>query len=361
MRIINNLDSKSNHYSRIRELFLESNEVIIVSPFLMGDLGAFFNDLQLDNLNNIHLITTLRPKSFDQIFKINSLATFANLSIFSTGNTDFKVSINNRLHGKVYIFKINGSPFKAIISSANFTDSGLAYNHEWGIEISDVQEIKKMESSITENIEIENISKDEINRLLEMSYSYLDQNPNIQIREIDLDLSSFLNNGLTTNLDYSINFWLKPIGVTERPIGSDEKFDNLEYDLHFSKIRPTGVKINDVLICYGVGIGKILSVYKATSLPIKVSVEEIVDNNWMERWPWLIKGENLTVAYGKNWSNHNFNIGSLANEYLNKNTNHHILANGSKSLGGLNWGKDKLRLSAGFAKFIIDKIYAKNK
>lgn len=92
-----------SHYSRIRELFLESNELIIVSPFLMDDLGAFFNDLQLDKLNKIHLITILRPKSFDQILKINSLATFANLSIFSTGNTDFKVSINNRLHGKVYL------------------------------------------------------------------------------------------------------------------------------------------------------------------------------------------------------------------------------------------------------------------
>ena len=139
MIVINNLDSKTNHFSRIKDLVLESNKIIIVSPFLMGDFGTFFNDLDLNDLSNIHLITTLKPKSFDQINKTNSFLTFVELPIFNSNKVDFKISINNRLHGKIYIFKKSDKPFKAIITSANFTDSGLSYNHEWWIEISDIE------------------------------------------------------------------------------------------------------------------------------------------------------------------------------------------------------------------------------
>jgi len=222
-------------------------------------------------------------------------------------------------------------------------------------------EIEELESSILKYIEIDNITKTDIYKLVEFTNSYLEQKPNTEIREIDLDLSSYLTINLTNHFDESVNYWLKPIGVTEHPIETSRKFDEIEFDLHFSKLRPTGVKINDILICYGVGTGKVLSIYKATTLPIKVSEEEIEEEDWKKRWPWYIKGENLTIFYGANWPNYNFNIGLLANEYLNQNVSNHILANGSKSLGGLNWGKDKLRLSIGFAKFMIDKVYTKNK
>jgi HKD family nuclease len=361
MKIISNLDSISSHFSRIKELVLESDKIIIISPFLMGDFNTFFNDLKLDSLNHIHLITTLKPKSFDQINKTNSLMTFVDLPIFNDANVDFRISINNKLHGKIYIFKKFDKPFQAIITSANFTDSGLSYNHEWGIEISDVKEIEKLESSIIQCIEIDNITKTDIYKLAEISNLFLEQKPNTEIREIDLDLSSYLNINLTNHFDYSVNYWLKPIGVTEHPVEPSRKFDKSKFDLHFSKLRPTGVKINDILICYGVGTGKILSIYKATTLPIKVSDEEIEKDDWMQRWPWYIKGENLTINYGENWSKYNFNIGLLANKYLNQNINNYILANGSKSLGGLNWGKDKLKLSTGFAKFMINIVYTENK
>lgn len=361
MKIISNLDSINNHYTRIKDLLLESDKIIIVSPFLMGDFNTFFNDLVLVELKHIHIITTLKPKSFDQINKINSLLTFADLPIFKNDSVDFKISINNRLHGKIYIFKRLGKPFKAIITSANFTDNGLSYNHEWGIEISDLDEIQELESSIVRCIEIDNITKDDIYKLIGVTNLFLEQKPNTEIREVELDLSSYLNINSTNSFDDSINYWLKPIGVTEHPIEPNRKFDENEFNLHFSKFRPTGVKINDILICYGVGLGKILSIYKATTLPIKVSDEEIEDEDWLERWPWYIKGENLTINYGANWANFNLNIGLLANEFLKMDINNYILANGSKSLGGLNYGKDKLKLSFGFAKFIIDKVYINNK
>lgn len=361
MLIISNLNSNNNHYSRIKELVLKSDSIIIISPFLMGDFHTFFNDLNLDCLSHIHLITTLKPKSFDQINKTNSLITFVDLPIFNNDKVDFKISINNRLHGKVYIFKKMDKPFNAIITSANFTESGLSYNHEWGIEISDLEEIQKIEESIISSIEIDNITKDEVFKLAEVANSFLEKKPTVEIRDIDLDLSSYLNNNNSTKkFDDSINYWLKPIGSTENPIELSRKFDEIELHLHFSKLRPTGVKINDILICYGVGTGKILSIYKATTLPNKASGEEIEDEDWKERWPWYIKGENLTIKYGTNWSKFNFNIGLLANEYLNQNASNTILANGSRSLGGLKWGKDKLRLSIDFARFIIDKVYTKN-
>ncbi len=363
MIIINNLELKVNHYSRIKELVSECEEMIIVSPFLMSDFKAFFNDINLDSINHIQVITTLKPKSFDQINKVNSLLTFVELPIFDNENVECKISINNKLHGKIYIFKKLKSPFKAIITSANFTDSGLSYNHEWGIEISNISEIKSIEASIINSIEIDNISKSEIYKLHEIINKYLEEKPNVEIREIDLNLSSYLSSYLPSNLmihfDDSVNYWLKPIGVTEYPVETDRKFDNKEYDSHFSG-RPTGVKINDILVCYGVGTGKVLSVYKAISLPLKASEEDIKKEDWKERWSWYIKCENLTSIYGSKWSTHNLNIGLLAKDYLKQNKDNYILANGSISLGGLNWGKDKLRLSTEFARFIIDKVLSIN-
>jgi HKD family nuclease len=361
MRILNNFETSHNHYSRIKELVSESDKIIIVSPFLMSDFNAFFDDLNLDSLKHIHLITTLKPKSFDQIMKVNSLLTFVELPIFINKDVEFKISINNRLHGKIYIFKKSNNSFKAIITSANFTDSGLSYNHEWGVEISDIKEIDNIESTIIKSIGINNISKEDIYKLNEISNKYLEEQPNTEIREIDLNLSSFLNSNLISELGDTVNYWLKPIGVTDNPVEPSRKFDDIETDLHFSKLRPTGVKINDILICYGVGTGKILSIYKAISLPLMVTEEDIKEETWMERWPWYIKSKNLTSTYGSKWSNFDLNIGQLASEYLNQNENNFILANGSRSLGGLNWGKDKLRLSIDFAKFMIDKTLFNNK
>ena len=46
----------------------------------------------------------------------------------------------------------------------------------------------------------------------------------------------------------NVNFWLKPIGVSDNLIPWDRVFDEVDSDLHFSKQRPQGVKEGDILI-----------------------------------------------------------------------------------------------------------------
>jgi HKD family nuclease len=359
-KLINNLSSAENHSTRLKQLFSESDTVILTSPFLMLDFADFFGEINFSQLEKFHLITTLSPKSFDQIKKISSLSTLVDFPDIRDQKVNCQISLNNKLHGKIYIFKKSDKYISAIISSANFTESGLSRNHEWGVEISDKDEIKNLEKSILDSIEFSNLTIDEIHRMQKAANEFLERQPQSEARDIDLNLTDFLSSSdWAAQLDNTINYWLKPIGVTGDPIEEGNPFDTVNAgkgDLNFSKLRPTGVKPNDILIAYGVGTTKILSVYRVTSYPEYVTPEDIQKVNWYERWPWYVNGENLTPTFGGSWWSHNLYINGLKEQFLNAHKGGEITAVGGKTLGGLNFGKDKLKLSHDFAKFIINKV-----
>jgi HKD family nuclease len=360
-KIIDNLSNTDNHSTRLKGLFKESDTVILTSPFLMTDFADFFGEIDLRQLKKLHLITTLSPKSFDQIKKISSLISFIEFPDIKDKIVNTQISLNNKLHGKIYIFKKSDNFISAIISSANFTDSGLARNHEWGIEISDKEEIKKLENSILNSIEFSDLTFDEIYRMQKATTDFLAEQPQTEARDIDLKLTDLLSSSSwISQLNDTIEFWLKPIGVSDNPVTEDRLFDKLEDELYFSKLRPNGVKPNDILIAYGVGTTKILSIYRATSFPIIATEDEIEEDDWLERWPWYVQAYNLTPNFGATWSNHNLWINSLKDEYLKPYPDRTITAVGGQTLGALNYGKDKLKLSPDFAKFIIDKVVAIN-
>lgn len=356
-KIINNLSSTDNHLTRLKELFANSDTVILTSPFLMTDFADFFGEIDFSQLKNLHLITTLSPKSFDQIKKISSLISFIEFPDIKDKKVISKISLNNRLHGKIYIFKKEDN----YVSSANLTDSGLYRNHEWGIEISDKDEIKNLENSVLDSIEFSNLSFDEIYRMQKATTDFLAEQPQTETRDIDLKLTDLLfSSSWTSQLKDTTQFWLKPIGVTDNPVTEDRLFNKLDDILNFSKLRPNGIKLNDIIIAYGVGTTKILSIYRVTSSPISATQEEIEDEEWLERWPWYVQAYNLTPNFGSTWSMHNLWINSLKDSFLITNPNKSITAVGGKTLGALNYGKDKLKLSPDFAKFIIDKVEAIN-
>jgi len=327
----------------------------------MTDFADFFGEVDFSQLKKLHLITTLSPKSFDQIKKISSLISFIEFPDIKDKKVNCQISLNNKLHGKIYIFKKDDNYISAIISSANFTDSGLSRNHEWGVEISDKHEIKKLETSILGSIEFSNLTFDEIYRMQQATTDFLEKQPQTEARDIELKLTNLLSSSSwISQFNDTIEFWLKPIGVTENPVAEDRPFDSLEQELNFSKLRPNGVKPNDILIAYGVGTTKILSVYRVTSFPQMATPKEIEEDNWLERWPWYVDAHNLTPNFGATWASHNLWINSLKDEYLSTNTDEAITAVGGQTLGALNYGKDKLKLSPDFAKFIIDKVVAIN-
>lgn len=356
-KIINNFSTTNNHSTRLKELFDNSDSIILVSPFLMTDFADFLGEISMSTIKKIHLITALKPKSFDQIKKVSSLISLIEFQNIKDGRVQCQISLNNKLHGKIYIFKKDGDHLSAIVSSANFTDSGLSRNHEWGIEISDKKEIDELEKSIFSSIEFENLSFDDIYSMQDSANEFLAKQPKTEEREIDLNLTDLLSSTNWTNeLDDTIEYWLKPIGVTDSPVEEGRLFNELETMLNFSKLRPNGVKPNNILIAYGVGTTKILAIYRVTSYPEHVTKEQIRETDWFERWPWYIMGENLTPNFGSNWWTHNLYITTLKDEYLTANPNEPITAVGGQTLGALNFGKDKLKLSPDFARFIIDQV-----
>lgn len=151
-----------------------------------------------------------------------------------------------------------------------------------------------------------------------------------------------------------ITYWLKPIGVTEAPITEERTFEKLKDYLHFSTpSRRPKVYRGDIIIEYGIGAKRILSVYKATSDVQRVTRAHIRKNDRVKRWPWYVIGKNLTPSFGMSWYKHNLFMSDLVRDYLASNPNGYVTLAGSKNLNALMRGKDKIKLDPHFAQFVI--------
>lgn len=208
MKIIDNLDLNKNHREYILEMIKMSDELLITSPYLMRDFSVFLKDEILSNVKKINLITTLQPNSLDQIKKVHSLKSLIEIPKIKSGEIECNISLNNKLHGKIYIFKMTGKYVGGLISSANFTDNGLWLNHEWGITLNGEDNLEVLEKSITDTIDpkFKHLSHKSIFRLLNRLNSFLNQNGTEKEEEIGLDLTEFLE---TTETEKNKNSAIK--------------------------------------------------------------------------------------------------------------------------------------------------------
>ena len=145
MGIISNL--QSNHFRHIKEILAGANEFRIISPFLMESFDVFFEEIKEIGIQHITLTTTLRDNNPDLFKKANSLHSFLYNCV--AHGIDYSVSIDNKLHGKIYISSEDGNPLKGIVSSANFTEAGLGHNHEWGVLIEDERALSDLINEVT--------------------------------------------------------------------------------------------------------------------------------------------------------------------------------------------------------------------
>jgi len=244
------------------------------------------------------------------------------------------------LHAKIYIIDN-----KCLITSANLTSTAFSKRHEVGFILSDediVQSITFFELLWRKSIDV-----------LEKDLRIIINNKNNSSEERNgIKLPSLWK---LPEKKVKIKYWLKPIGTKENPISNDRLFNRITDLMHFA-VTPKSVRKNDVLIVYGTGTNKLLSVYKVNEKP------EIVKNNeaWRERFPWELEAENLTRNFGKNWFALNFNPFALVEEYLSKNPTGYITNVKGKTLGGINYSKDKIELDKNFAEFVIEKMNQNN-
>jgi HKD family nuclease len=341
--IISNI-TRNNHNKRLLDNFIIADEIIIVSPFISTSFD-FFPFEKVTHLKKITMVTTLKPKDKDQYTKVpffKKLYEFTNIN-----NIDLNILIENSLHGKIYITKKETKYLEAIITSANFTKNGLRLNNEWGTIIKNPEKISELEDGILSRVVLKSLSESEIDDFI----SVLNKNPLPKEKgnEITVDLTKKIE--LKDNpllVKSSANYWLKPIGVSDDIISWDRKFEEIDSDLHFSKLRPRGVKKDDILISYAVGHKNILSIYKVKS-DIKYT------GNKDDRWPYYIVGENLTPFYGSEWNNQGITISNQKNEVLNSGK-FNITPSGKNSFGSLMRGADKLKITPEFGQFLINKI-----
>ena len=237
------------------------------------------------------------------------------------------------LHAKIFI-----TDNACLITSANLTNTAFSKRHEIGMFLDGANSIKAIAIFNEWWKKSQEVSPDNLKKYAKKQF-------------ISTEEGSGSGLPVLWNLPEDpgeADYWLKPIGVTGDPIPEDELFNAGKKNLHFSKQKPKGVKVNDILIAYGVGVRKILSIYKVISAPTKVKHKN--------RWPWFVSGQNLTPNFGKKWAQHNIYVGAIRDEYLKTNPNGYITKVKGDTLGGLNYGKDKLNLDPDFARFIIQRV-----
>lgn len=188
MKLLNNIFS--NHYSEVIKILLNADELMITSPYLMESFDDFFRQLNGTSIRHISLITTLKDNSPDLLKKSNSLYSFC-LNC-QKNNISYSVRIDNKLHGKIYVSLKSGTPLQGIITSANFTNSGLETNHEWGVLIDDTSQLLKLISEIN-CVESRVLTNTELEEIIKKIDAFSKASPMPKELKISLTVSDILN------------------------------------------------------------------------------------------------------------------------------------------------------------------------
>ena len=144
-------------------------------------------------------------------------------------------------------------------------------------------------------------------------------------------------------------FWMKPVGDPSNPPAPGTSYRLPIIRIDFAK-PPTAVQLDDILIVYAVGQSKILYVADCYVPLPEATEDEIQREGWRKRWRYSIRGRNYTQEYGERWSDFNLRPFDLLKQYNND------YPMDIQSLGALQHGQDKQRISSGFAHTILRRI-----
>lgn len=346
-KIIDNI--QSNHNVTILEILKGADEFFLISPFLYRDFSKFICNVAKSGIKKICLITTLRDNDLDSKIKAETLLDFC--SLCQKNNIKYEIRIDNKLHGKIYISRVDNIPSKGIITSANFTESGLSRNHEWGVQISDTGKLTEIIDCI-KNISSQSLTKEALIKIIKKFEDYLKNNPEkSEKQKIEIKISDLIPSQTNKNnvIDDDKKYFIKPVGSREAHYRTEDRFDEGISDHYFSKKYPQAVRVGDILICYAVGTTKLLGYFEVKSAP------EAVDPEDNPRWPWRVKALNLSPNYSANWTQYDNTISSIQRNF---SLGSPITEVGGYSLNGLRYGHDRIQLKRDFANFVIDIIKA---
>ena len=339
--------------------FCGASHIRLISPFIR--FKAIKRLMKHNKYNRLEIITRFNEGDIiSGVCELQALEYLYNAS---------KVEVRGiaNLHSKVYIFDKE----KLIVSSANLTNSGLSLNHEAGIATNDRDTINSslcyFDNLWNDGKVLDEILLNKIKKKVQAG-SNINSNKGIQKkRNKDWGGRSSRNairrkltipkQTLFELLDNAKKIWLKPNGTNDNRVNEKESFggnDNPKV-LAFAK-KPSGIQNGDIIIAYAVGSTYILGIFEANKNSLdNFKIDD--DSDWRSRWSWYLEGKSLTPKFGNTWIKHKVSLTDLKNSFSKTNPNESLTPT-SKSLGGLNYGQDKLRLSKSFAHYICKRIMA---
>ncbi|HCY32603.1 MAG TPA: hypothetical protein DHV06_13690 [Bacteroides thetaiotaomicron] len=337
MNIIHNRDKENSHFTMLKELINNSNEVLIVTPFISSNFNLI-PQRYFQKIKALTFVTTL-PRLYDEQEKKIGYFLYL-LDLASQYGFILKILIDDSLHGKVYIGKTK-EHFNTIITSANFTKNGLQTNNEWGVCFNDKEASLNIWQTIVtrpQNYELSPEKIHEYNQIIKSS-KIAPSKKNIPAYNFQRPIPTIISMAPS-----NFTCWLKPIGTQEHPVSNDDLHDTLFRDITF-KVRPVGVKEGDIIICYAAYRKHIVSVYRARSKWFR---------NASDLFSYSIKGENLFPYYGSEWFKSEITINTIKSEIIS-GKQFTVTPNGANDYKRLQQA-DKMIVTSEYANYVIQKL-----
>lgn len=345
-----------NHRDLITRLLSLCDECLLVSPFLASDFEALFGQVDVSS-TSAELISTCAPHGDDQLSKPYSLRSFGRFLKGREGNWP-TIGLDQKLHSKVYSFRVGGRPIGAIITSANLTEAGLIKNHETGVLLEDPDTIDEIERRCRNSLDYVHLSEWQVDKLCQtadiMSRDYRpSENREIGLKSI-LNLYAAPSAGnRDTTLRPGSEYYVKVSGVKDRPILPEHREDWAEphSQLTFAK-EPRGIALGDCLLEVAVGGACFLSYYACASAVREFSDEEKATNPDHKRWPYYIYANNLSLNYASTWYEDPLFYDRVVEDFKKDNPGVPVTAAGSDHFkGAMQMGHSYIKLTKEFGEY----------
>lgn len=342
MKIINNNNTSSCHFSVLVNLIENAEELLIVSPFISSNFNIV-PQKHLKKIKKLTLLTTLPKLYSEQEKKIGFFLHYLSLAL--QYNFTLTILIDDSLHGKIYISK-TGISYKAIVTSANFTNNGLKVNNEWGVYLDDNDIVSEIWQTIITSPKIYELTSKEVHEYSQIIKTHKitpSKNP-APAYNFHLPISPII-----TKPTKNFTCWLKPIGTKENPIPDSDLHDTPIKDITFA-VKPKGLKKGDIVICYAAHRKYIVSVY--------VVEKEWFNNTYSKDFPYSITGKNLYPYYGAEWAKMNITIDTIKAKVISGNQ-FTITPNGANNYLRLTQA-DKMKVTPEYANLVMQEIEIEN-
>lgn len=352
--------SLANHFEIINFLIEKSDFVSITSPFIMQDFESYFSSINIQNIK-FELITSCAPKGNEQLTKPFQIRNFANTIKEKTNNWP-DIHLNQKLHSKIYIFHKKNNKFCAVVTSANFTNSGLSQNHETGILTTSQDVIEKLESESKNALEFVSLSDYQIDKMCQTVEIMMRNRRTLSKQEdIDIGLTNIISKFCTPsagNRDIKLRegakFFISVAGVSDRPIlpKDKRKFNNPHSTIWFAK-EPKGMRLGDCLLEVAIGGKCFLSYYAVASQVFERTEEEKKENSDYARWPYYVYANNLSLNYGETWYEEPYYYDEVIKNFKHDNPNVYVTESGKDTIkGAISFGSSYFRITKEFGLYV---------